>query len=246
MGDFYHLPEDVEKAKALVGPGETVVAIWRVREEHVGDAACANNPARFFAVLPCFWPFLLIGWPCFLACHIGVKNIVKGTVYILTDKNVYRSVDDSTTVCCTTGNDSGSIGLTDVTGVYVDQPGKVCGGECCCPVSSVSLGTPMGSPMANAGGTKHTPNNKILSITGKDPDEADRLAKLIRDTKGALGGLTPVVTSVVTTAGVPVQPMEIAREDPAEQILKLKGLLDAGAIDQKEFDAKKSELMGRL
>ena len=34
------------------------------------------------------------------------------------------------------------------------------------------------------------------------------------------------------------------RNDSADEIMKLKGLLDAGAITQEEFDKKKKELLG--
>ena len=34
------------------------------------------------------------------------------------------------------------------------------------------------------------------------------------------------------------------KPDSSDQIMKLKGLLDAGAITQEEFDAKKKELLG--
>ena len=32
--------------------------------------------------------------------------------------------------------------------------------------------------------------------------------------------------------------------DSADEVMKLKGLLDAGAITQEEFDTKKKELLG--
>jgi membrane protease subunit (stomatin/prohibitin family) len=35
-------------------------------------------------------------------------------------------------------------------------------------------------------------------------------------------------------------------EDPAESLGKLKKLLDAGLIEQSEFDAKKAEILARL
>jgi hypothetical protein len=41
----------------------------------------------------------------------------------------------------------------------------------------------------------------------------------------------------------PVQKDE-KRNDSADEIMKLKGLLDAGAITQEEFDKKKKELLG--
>eukprot|EP00966_Prymnesium_polylepis_P011896 273002-Prymnesium_polylepis.1 len=46
---------------------------------------------------------------------------------------------------------------------------------------------------------------------------------------------------------IAVAPMEMERaKDLAESILKLKKLLDAGALTQEEFDAKKVELLSRV
>ena len=42
----------------------------------------------------------------------------------------------------------------------------------------------------------------------------------------------------------PVVVQQAAASDPADQIRKLKGLLDDGIITQAEFDAKKKQLLG--
>ena len=50
-------------------------------------------------------------------------------------------------------------------------------------------------------------------------------------------------------AGAPVvqaTPVAVQEPDSATKILKLKGLLDAGAITQAEFDQKKAELLNSL
>jgi membrane protease subunit (stomatin/prohibitin family) len=50
--------------------------------------------------------------------------------------------------------------------------------------------------------------------------------------------------------GEPIQPpapaasAAPAAEDPYERIMKLKALLDAGAITQEDFDASKAKLLG--
>ena len=43
-----------------------------------------------------------------------------------------------------------------------------------------------------------------------------------------------------------VHSMEMEQANPLEKIMKLKKLLDAGAIDQGEFDEKKAQLMSAV
>ena len=51
---------------------------------------------------------------------------------------------------------------------------------------------------------------------------------------------------VVVTTAVPVAPMEMGREDPTEQLAKLKKLLDAGAITEEEYEEKRKPYVDRL
>ena len=50
----------------------------------------------------------------------------------------------------------------------------------------------------------------------------------------------------------PMQPMQQAAatqpaaEDPMETLAKLKKMLDAGLIEQAEYDAKKAEILSRM
>jgi hypothetical protein len=57
----------------------------------------------------------------------------------------------------------------------------------------------------------------------------------------------PVVAAAPCLPVVAVEPLQMERsDDPLERIGVLKKLLDTGAIDQAEFDSKKSELLGRV
>ena len=53
-----------------------------------------------------------------------------------------------------------------------------------------------------------------------------------------------------TAAAPPVAPAPtrgaVVQQTPAEKIMELKGLLDAGAINQHEFDLKKAELLAKI
>lgn len=103
IGDFYHTPKDAQKAVSLVGADETIVAIWRVRPEHVNGAACTHNDCKFLCFCPCCWPIVCCTSPCICypcspcISHCQLRSVMRSTVYILTDKKLYRDVAPE---CC--------------------------------------------------------------------------------------------------------------------------------------------------
>ena len=255
----WHSEDDIQSAKSIIQSDEQIVAVWRCPDEDVNNVACSFNPATKLIVLPCFWPHLIICSPLMIAVHFGTKSMLRGTIHILTNRNFYRVVNAHSN-CCATGLDSGQIALSDIDVVMANEPGAFCnsGGF---PISAVSLGVPYGSPMANAGGSKHRAHNQVMIPLGKATGLATEAASIIRSTKDAatrsagavvggqmLGGTSPPYDQNVPIVGasVVVQPMEMERADPLEQIMKLKKLLDAGAIDQGEFDEKKAQLMSAV
>ena len=48
------------------------------------------------------------------------------------------------------------------------------------------------------------------------------------------------------TTAMPIAPMETGRDDPTEQLAKLKKLLDAGAITEEEYEEKRKPYVDRL
>ena len=71
---------------------------------------------------------------------------MKTTVYILTDKRIYMSLDKpQQIVCCPPNRGSGDVLLADVTSVGMDMLGVYP----CCPTKQVVLGLPVGHPLAN-------------------------------------------------------------------------------------------------
>jgi hypothetical protein len=72
---------------------------------------------------------------------------------------------------------------------------------------------------------------------------------------GAVQSNVPVAVGVAAAVpapgaikmdGLEIELREPVEETPAEKILALKKLLDAGALNQEEFDEKKGELLGRM
>lgn len=171
--------EDVERAKALVGAGERIIAVWTATPEQ------ANNLAlQIFSIgiCPCFWPHMIILSPCLVFGYTEQKNILEHTMVILTDKKVYRQVDYDGACCCSNFK-SGEISLNDVHSVSEGQsaPGTI-QVTCCCQLPPmITLGLPPGAALAHAGGTKHAPHNKMLIIVN---DEAEAV-RLVREAKDA-------------------------------------------------------------
>lgn len=130
----------------------------------------------------------------------------------------------------------------------------------CCPFPALMMGTPLGSPMANYGGGKHRPASTLRMVLN-DPDEAAALLRAAKEqyqrdvmTGGMMqmqmqqqmmmmqqqpGGVFPPGYTAMSAAGAPA-------EDPGAKIMQLKGLLDAGAITEVEFEKKKAALLSAM
>ena len=55
------------------------------------------------------------------------------------------------------------------------------------------------------------------------------------------------ITCVSTHASAPVSPQMISHEeDPVKKLKQIKEMLDAGLINQAEYDVKKTELLSRM
>lgn len=220
----------IDRAKGIVSSTETILAVYVPSEQNFKNAEIMCSPCIYMGML-------------------SMESMRKVTVYVVTDKRVYKSIDASSTSlsCCNIGNDSGDVPLADITGMNTNlYPAGMQAGmkQCCpcCPTTAVVLVLPMGHPLAHLGGRKGTrrkapvPHNKMAMYID-NPQDAIQLLRQAQDTAGA----APIVYAAQVA-----QPMQMEREDPLEKIKKLKDLLDAGAITQAEFDEKKAALMERI
>ena len=57
---------------------------------------------------------------------------------------------------------------------------------------------------------------------------------------------TPSGRFTAKSSGAPQSRAQSSAEDPMETLGKLKKMLDAGLIEQAEYDAKKAEVLGRM
>jgi hypothetical protein len=225
----------IDRAKGIVSSTETILAVYVPSEQNIQNATRA--PLVCLA-LPCYWPTAIICSPCLYMGMQSMESVLKSTVYVVTDKRVYKSIDASSTSqsfpCWNPGKVSGDVPLADITGMGLDLPGA--GGQQCFPTTAVVLVLPMGHPLAHLGGGKRIPPTKMAMFID-NPQDAIQLLRQAKDTAAA----APIVYAAQVA-----QPMQMEREDPLEKIKKLKDLFDAGAITQAEFDEKKAALMERI
>lgn len=65
---------------------------------------------------------------------------------------------------------------------------------------------------------------------------------------GAAANVLGTMANQMLNSNIPVgqDPTSVSAEDPMEKLAKLKKMLDAGLIEQFEYDAKKSEILSTL
>ncbi|KAL1499562.1 hypothetical protein AB1Y20_011763 [Prymnesium parvum] len=250
--------EDIELAKGLLGPGETLIGVWRISETNKSTAA--KQPLALL-LLPCFWCHFLVCSPCICFAYRSHMVRLSATVYALSDRNFYKTYDESLTntpCVCTAGRDVGAQPLHLINSVGQDLPAT----GCCagvCPTTGVVLGVPPGSILANAGGGKHIPASSIHVLIDDTKEFAEKVRELQSNLMGvpqygmgpqygmAMQGQGQGSSTPYSVVAGSVVPAEMSRDDDHMAKLKsLKELYDAGVLTASEFEAKKAEILKRL
>ena len=192
------------RANSIISSGETILNVWVISDENRKNAIKAPFTC---CLCPLLWPIGIPCSPCICMAMYSQSEHMKTTVYTLTDKRIYMSLDKpQKIVCCPPNRGSGDVLLADVTSVGVDMPGDCWKqGPPCCPTKHVVLGLPGGHPLASIGGNLKTgvPDTKMKMLV----DDPEASVKLICEAKDrAAAGV------VATTAGVAVAaPMQMER-----------------------------------
>mmetsp|Transcript_14036 Transcript_14036/g.46091 ORF Transcript_14036/g.46091 Transcript_14036/m.46091 type:complete len:245 (-) Transcript_14036:998-1732(-) len=227
---------DLERARKIVSSSERIIAVYRCGPRDKVELN-ASAPILALGVIPCFWPVCIPQLPCLFAGRSVAKSLAEGTMYILTNKNFYAEVDaviDDTISCLALqvrmaeyGRVSGFVSLNDIHTVSVVEM-KIGIGGMWGAINSVVMGLPYASPVANVAVTKRQPPSQLVLLV-KDPLELETLVKEAK---------------IGVTSAPPVQ--VVTADDPTDKILRLKKLLEQGAITEEEFAAKKQELLARV
>lgn len=221
-----------KRAVELVGPGEEILAVYTISDENRRSMTNA-----MFICPPC----LLCCKPC---CAPAYEAMLASTIYIVTDRYLYRQVDSKNRTF-STGNNSGQCLLSDISSIGTDRPPAVFGMNPY-PMNVVMIGLPLGNVLADTGPSMGDGSNRMTMPTQMRMlvDEPEEVMRLIRAAKekadanrfGGGGGPVPVVMGADAHAD----------ETALDKIKKLSELRDAGAISDASFKAKKDELMRQV
>lgn len=77
------LPQEVKDAVTLRNPLIAWTKLDPDFENDIGSYFCCLMFGPF-AVCPCFWPHLLIIWPCLLSGKVSATNNIKNMYWLLT------------------------------------------------------------------------------------------------------------------------------------------------------------------
>lgn len=222
--------DDVALARRIVNAGEEPLVVLRPDDDTA--AACRTNDLMAQAPLavvlvPCL-PLWCLDWK-------HVKESILTQLTIVSDKTLYRQMTKRS-IC---GDEfiEAQMPLHQVNAASVATVSR-----CCSQETYLVLGVPPGSPMANAGGGGRLPADQArILVNSSGSDEVLKAISAARDGPA-------VVAQVMTRDGAEMGPtlQQQQQQSPAEKILEIKGLLDAGAITQAEYDAKKADLLHRL
>ena len=94
-------------------------------EGKIGHVTCCAS-FGVFVFLPCFWPHLLIIWPCLLAVKLSADRVIRNTYWILTTTEIKVIVKSHAGCCGTNGDQVKSIPLDTITDCGVMAKNTAC------------------------------------------------------------------------------------------------------------------------
>mmetsp|Transcript_9011 Transcript_9011/g.16892 ORF Transcript_9011/g.16892 Transcript_9011/m.16892 type:complete len:346 (+) Transcript_9011:1100-2137(+) len=120
--------EDIEWVKKKVGndAGE-ILAVFAPGPEI--SSRVAYMQFKTLAMLPCFWPHMIMCCPCLWLSAANNERFLQNTLYVVGSEGIFTVVKDHTPVCCgciSTGNDYTFLPWDQVVTVNVDNQGQGC------------------------------------------------------------------------------------------------------------------------
>eukprot|EP00392_Amoebophrya_sp_AT5.2_P002576 g2581.t1 len=234
--------EDGAKAQEhCLGYNDVATAVWRVNPENHNVAI---KQAAIVLAIPCFWPHAIICSPCLFAMNSAAKGFLKGTLYILGKKNLYRLVevhaDSGGCAVCATGKDSGFEKLSALSSVAVDNPGALP----CAQVSAVKVGVPFGSALGPQSSGMHVSNAGNVRVVAptfqmlvSEPDTAAQLIHQAMENaqKTQSQEAPPQMQMQAQAAASPK-----SKKDQLKELTEMRG---EGLITENEFQEKREKIL---
>lgn len=132
-GTKYNLPEQVRNVANARSEILAWTALDPALEDELDRYLCCRS-FGVFAVLPCFWPHLLILWPCLCSAKIVAQRAARSQYWILTEQELRIVTLDYDACCCPgvsrTGNVNKTIPLENITDAGLDARGSGMMNQC--------------------------------------------------------------------------------------------------------------------
>ena len=247
--------ELVRRANKLIGPNEAILGI--VTNSDTNRRNCCCQKVCCHSLVPCLCPLWLMGGVmyCWACCILDKYLVFKSEIFVFTDKKIYVDIGNKGTGCLaqaewTTREDGicgkprppiGTLEYSQIKNMVTDHPPEqtICARyfpqtALCLYINNHVLST-------HAGETKYV-NMRPIWV-----DDPVALKAFILQN-------TPHLTVAEAVPLVPVKPQTVEmvrggrsaipkQDDPYVALQKLKDLLDAGVLNEKEFNEKKSKIL---
>jgi hypothetical protein len=230
----HNLPEHVRQVAGLRGEVITWTKIDPDLENQLERYACCRTFGPLL-VLPCFWPHLLIIWPCLWSTAANIENTALSQYWILTEQEL-RIVSLDHDSCCIPGSaKSGvtckTIPLENITDAGIDAIGKGCLNKCAADLPTIYVDT------ASA-----TVGHEATGLALANYEYFIRQILDSRDAYKAAQRSGPSTMSMVRADNVGYADGKL----PAERIANITELLNTGILSQQEYDQKRKEIISSM
>jgi hypothetical protein len=271
LGTTHNLPVEIRNIVSLTGSSE-VIAWTKLNPDlydKIDSYICYSTFGPFF-VFPCLWPHLVLIWPCLCASKSSLVNTARSQYWILTQRELKIVTVDHDTSCIpglfTSGNDTKTIPLENITDCGVDNPGKGCLNVQYADIATIHVDT-ASSP---------SPRHEAVGIGLANHEELIRKILNQRDlVKGSSGGAgvlvsstaaTPVVASafmgdrtsgtrsgagedyehIVFASPSTAAPVTNKASSVADRIKVVKDLYESGVLTQPEYEQRRQEIIASI
>jgi hypothetical protein len=229
-GTKYNLPEDVRKVANVRGEIIAWTKLDPDLESTISRYICCVSFGPFL-FCPCFWPHLIIMWPCLCWAKVASENAARSQYWILTEKELRVVCLDHDTCCVAGCSKSGiksqAIPLENITDAALDARGTGYANQCAGDVPTIYVDTASSTP-------------GMHDAVGLGLANYEWFIQQILDHRDAVkaGG---------SYQGAPAAAsMDRSGKSAAERIREITELRDSGVLTQAEFNKKKEEIVASI
>jgi hypothetical protein len=235
VGTSADIPDDLLRLAHL--QKDKVVAWVTIDDEFnetIGRFTCCSA-FGVFLVMPCFWPHLLILWPCLLAGKLSADRIINNTYWVLTTTEIKIIVKSHKGCCGTNGDKVKSIPLDTITDCGISAQDTACG-KCYTGIPTIYIDT------ASSGGDKSGHEAIGYGLSGYDWLVTEIFAR-----RDALKGhnhqlsLPPPIN-----AGMDRGENTKEVESVKSRLEKLKDLHSLGMLSDIEYEKKRQDIIASI